>query len=65
MIGYGSKLWVLERGKLRKEVLSEAHSSAYIVYPGSTKIYKDLKKNFWWNNMKGDVTNHVAKCLVC
>ena len=28
-------------------------------------MYKDLKRYFWWNNMKRDVADHVAKCLVC
>ena len=47
------------------EVLSEAHSSAYSLHPGSTKMYKDLKQHFWWSNMKKDVADHVAKCLTC
>ena len=65
IIRFGTRLWVPASGDLRKEVLSEAHSSAYSVHPGSTKMYKDLKKHFWWNNLKRDVASHVAKCLVC
>ncbi|KAK6160734.1 hypothetical protein DH2020_004115 [Rehmannia glutinosa] len=28
-------------------------------------MYKDLKKNFWWVNMKNQVVENVAKCLTC
>ena len=64
-IRFDTRLWVPDGENLRKEVLSEAHSSAYSVHPGSTKMYKDLKRHFWWNNMKQDVADHVAKCLTC
>ena len=63
MIRYKARLWV-PGSVLRKEVLSETHSSAYSVHLGSTKMYKDLKKSFWWNKMTRDVVNYVAKCLV-
>ena len=32
--------------ELRKAVLTEAHSSAYSVHPGTSKMYKDLRQNF-------------------
>ena len=52
-------------GDLRTVVMREAHTSAYSVHPGSSKMYKDLRKNFWWPNMKQDVAEFVARCLVC
>nr|GFB21070.1 retrotransposon protein, putative, Ty3-gypsy subclass [Tanacetum cinerariifolium] len=48
-----------------KAVLSEAHSSPFSIHSDSTKMYRDLKKNFWWNGMKQDVARFVAKCLTC
>ena len=65
VIRYGMRLWVPDRAGLRKAVLQEAHSSSYTIHPGSTKMYKDLKRHYWWNNMKRDVAEHVAKCLIC
>nr|GFD36000.1 retrotransposon protein, putative, Ty3-gypsy subclass [Tanacetum cinerariifolium] len=50
---------------LREAVLSEARSSPFSIHPGSTKMYRDLKQNFWWNRMKQDVARFVAKCLTC
>ena len=28
-------------------------------------MYKDLKQNYWWSGMKGDIAQFVAHCLVC
>ena len=50
---------------VRKEVLEEAHKSKFFIYPGSNKMYQDLKRNFWWQGMKKDVAEFVAKCLIC
>ena len=29
------------------------------------KIYQDLKQHFWWNAMKREIAQYMAKCLVC
>ena len=50
---------------LRKLILAEAHCSRYTIHPGSSKMYKDLKRNFWWNGMKKEVAEYVEKCLTC
>ncbi|GJR58347.1 retrotransposon protein, putative, ty3-gypsy subclass [Tanacetum coccineum] len=36
---------------------------SFLYSPGSTKMYRDLKQNFWWNGMKHDVARFVANCL--
>ena len=28
-------------------------------------MYQDLKKNFWWPDMKKDIADWVSKCLTC
>jgi hypothetical protein len=28
-------------------------------------MYMDLKERFWWNNMKRDIAEYIAKCDVC
>ena len=52
-------------GEVRKQLLVEAHRSPYSVHPGGTKMYKDLKGNFWWPGMKKEVAAFVSRCLVC
>jgi len=43
-------------------ILREAHDSAYSIHPGSTKMYLDLKKKYWWCGLKRDVAKYVAIC---
>ncbi|GJY28839.1 putative nucleotidyltransferase, ribonuclease H [Tanacetum coccineum] len=65
VIWYGTRLCVPDDSSLREALLTEAHSSPFSIHPGSTKMYRDLKQNFWWNGMKHDVARFVAKCLTC
>jgi hypothetical protein len=51
--------------ELRKEILDEAHLSKFSIHLGSTKMYQDLKKNFWWSNMKVDIAKYEAECDTC
>nr|GEU77933.1 reverse transcriptase domain-containing protein [Tanacetum cinerariifolium] len=32
---------------------------------GSEKMYQDVKKLYWWPNMKADIATYVSKCLTC
>ena len=41
-----------EYGELKRDIMEEAHSSAYAMHPGSTKMYRTLKEHYWWNGMK-------------
>ncbi|GKA73220.1 putative reverse transcriptase domain-containing protein [Tanacetum coccineum] len=50
---------------LRSMILHESHKSKYSIHPGSEKMYQDMKKLYWWNNMKADIATYVRKCLAC
>ena len=28
-------------------------------------MYKDLRENYWWPNMKNEIAEYVSKCLTC
>ncbi|GJS19923.1 putative reverse transcriptase domain-containing protein [Tanacetum coccineum] len=43
--------------------MHESHKSKYSIHPGSDKIYQDLKKLYWWPNMKAEIATYVNKCL--
>jgi hypothetical protein len=45
--------------------MHESHKSKYSIHPGSDKMYQDLKKLYWWPNMKADIATYVSKCLTC
>ncbi|GJT15518.1 reverse transcriptase domain-containing protein [Tanacetum coccineum] len=45
--------------------MHESHKSKYSIHPGSDKMYQDLKKLYWWPNMKTIIAEYVGKCLTC
>ncbi|GKD29303.1 putative reverse transcriptase domain-containing protein, partial [Tanacetum coccineum] len=59
------KSWLPCYGNLRSVVMHESHKSKYSIHPGSEKIYQDMKKLYWWPNMKANITTYVSKCLTC
>ncbi|GJV06227.1 putative reverse transcriptase domain-containing protein [Tanacetum coccineum] len=46
-------------------IMHESHKSKYSIHPGSDKMYQDMKKLYWWLNMKADIATYVSKCLIC
>ena len=56
---------VPEIGELKREIMEEAHSSAYAMHPGSTKMYHTLREHYWWKGMKKEITDFVSRCLTC
>ncbi|GJS96641.1 putative reverse transcriptase domain-containing protein, partial [Tanacetum coccineum] len=57
--------WFLCYGDLRTVIMHESHKSKYSIHPGSDKMYQDMKKLYWWLNMKADIATYVSKCLTC
>ncbi|GKC08982.1 putative reverse transcriptase domain-containing protein, partial [Tanacetum coccineum] len=55
--------WIPYFGGLRELIMHESHKSKYSVHPGSDKMYQDLKKLYWWPNMKAEIATYVSKCL--
>nr|GEW80495.1 hypothetical protein [Tanacetum cinerariifolium] len=54
-----------ELHKSKALIMHELHKSKYSIHPGSNKMYQDLKKLYWWPNMKAEITTYVSKCLTC
>ncbi|TYK25733.1 pol protein [Cucumis melo var. makuwa] len=59
------RLCVPSDSAVKTGLLSKAHSSPFSMHPGSTKMYQDLKRVYWWRNMKREVAEFVSRCLVC
>ncbi|GJR87743.1 putative reverse transcriptase domain-containing protein [Tanacetum coccineum] len=60
-----NRSWFLCYGDLRALIMHECHKSKYYVHSGSDKMYQDMKKLYWWPNMKADIATYVSKCLIC
>ncbi|GJS01122.1 putative reverse transcriptase domain-containing protein [Tanacetum coccineum] len=60
-----NKSWIPCFGDLRALIMHESHKSKYSIHPGSDKMYQDLKKLYWWPNMKAKIATYVSKCLTC
>ncbi|GJU13729.1 putative reverse transcriptase domain-containing protein [Tanacetum coccineum] len=58
-------MWLSLFGGLRDLIMHESHKSKYSIHPGSDKMYQDMKKLYWWPNMKADIATYVRKCLTC
>nr|GEV55022.1 putative reverse transcriptase domain-containing protein [Tanacetum cinerariifolium] len=62
---FKGRIWLPLLGGIRDMIMHESHKSKYSIHPGSDKMYQDLKKLYWWPNMKANIANFVSKCLTC
>ncbi|GJZ23680.1 putative reverse transcriptase domain-containing protein [Tanacetum coccineum] len=60
-----NRSWIPCYGDLRALIMHESHNSKYSIHPGSDKMYQDLKRLYWWPNMKVEIATYVSKCLTC
>nr|GEV50390.1 putative reverse transcriptase domain-containing protein [Tanacetum cinerariifolium] len=60
-----NRSWIPYFGDLRVLIMHESHKLKYSIHPGSDKMYQNLKKLYWWPNMKAEITTYVSKCLTC
>ncbi|GJR45668.1 putative reverse transcriptase domain-containing protein [Tanacetum coccineum] len=58
-----NRSWIPCFGDLRALIMHESHKSRYSIHPGSDKMYQDLKKLYWWPNMKAEIATYVSNCL--
>ncbi|WMV32800.1 hypothetical protein MTR67_026185 [Solanum verrucosum] len=65
VLRYQGRLCVHDVGELRQNILAEAYNSRYSIHPGATKMYRDLREVYWWNGMKRDIADFMAKCPNC
>ena len=50
---------------VKTELLAEGHRSRFAIHPGATKMYRNLRRHFWWPGMKKHVATYVSQCATC
>ncbi|KAK1684080.1 hypothetical protein QYE76_044928 [Lolium multiflorum] len=65
VLWYKERLCVPSNSELKQVILQEAHDTLYSIHPGGTKMYQDLKEQFWWHGMKREIGSYIAKCDIC
>ncbi|GKA26537.1 putative reverse transcriptase domain-containing protein [Tanacetum coccineum] len=60
-----NRSWLPLFVNLRDLIMHESHKSKYSIHLGSDKMHQDLKKLYWWPNMKAIIAEYVGKCLTC
>ena len=64
-VRFKGKLCVLRDMEFRNELLVNDHRAKYTIHLGNTKMYQDLKREFWWSGMKRDIAQFVANFPIC
>jgi hypothetical protein len=65
VLWFDNRIVVPKNHQLCKQILDEAHLSKFSIHPGSTKMYQDLRRNFWWTRMKREIAKYVFECDTC
>jgi hypothetical protein len=47
---------------LKKKIFNEAHTSRYSIHLRITKMYHDLRQQFWWTRIKREAVHYVSEC---
>jgi len=62
ILNFGNRICVMNDERIKKMILEEAYMSIHL---GTTKMYQDLKRMFWWLKMKREIAQYVTSCLLC
>jgi hypothetical protein len=62
VLWFKGRLVVPKDFELRHKIMDEAHCSRYSIHPRTSKMYQDLRKNFWWTRMNQEIAKYVSEC---
>ena len=56
---YRGRIVVPRLSNLREDILRKFHCSRFDVHPGGTKMYHDLRHQYYWSGMKQQVGDFI------
>ncbi|CAN6716985.1 unnamed protein product [Malus baccata var. baccata] len=59
MLMQENRMYVPNNEELKKEILDEAHCSAYAMHPGGTKMYHTIHPFYYWPGMKREIAKYT------
>jgi hypothetical protein len=62
VLWFKHRLVVPKKEALKKKILDEAHTLRYSIHLGCTKIYHDLRQQFWSTCVKRGTARYVFEC---
>lgn len=65
VLKFQNKICVPDVPELKRMIRKQSHKSILSIHPRATKMYRDLKKMFWWSGMKRDISHFFYACLTC
>ena len=64
-VRYRGRVVVPQLTDLRDKILREFYCTQFAVHPSVTKMYRDLRCQYYWREMKRHVRDFVRLCLTC
>ena len=55
-------LRVIPPTPLRSQIFQEAHGGRFGAHLSAVKVYSELRRHFWWDGMRGDITRWSRAC---
>ncbi|GJS71517.1 putative reverse transcriptase domain-containing protein [Tanacetum coccineum] len=55
---FNGRSWFPCYGNLRTVIMYKSHKSKYSIHPGSDKMCQDMKKLYWWPNIKANIATY-------
>ncbi|GKC43124.1 putative reverse transcriptase domain-containing protein, partial [Tanacetum coccineum] len=60
---FNGRSWLPCYGDLRTVIMHKSHQSKYYIHLGSDNMYQDMKKLYWWPNMKAGRTPKAIRIV--
>jgi hypothetical protein len=65
LLMHKNRIYSLSSGELTNLVLQEMHNVLYVRHLGYQKTIAAVRSQLFWQGMKKDVVDYVARCMEC